>query len=76
MFFLLEVSGPFHSDLMKPAAENFKAILDEMTIENAKIPVIANVSATEMEDATEIKTKLIRTALFSGSMGAKCSKND
>ena len=27
---------------------------------NAKIPVIANVSATEMEDASEIKTKLIQ----------------
>ena len=56
----LEVSGPFHSGLMKPAAENFKAILDEITIDNAKIPVIANVSATEMEDATEIKTKLLQ----------------
>ena len=56
----LEVSGPFHSGLMRPAAENFKAILDEITIKNAKIPVIANVSATEMEDATEIKTKLLQ----------------
>ncbi len=58
MSFHLEVSGPFHSELMKPAAENFKAILDEITIENAKVPVIANVSATEMENAAEIKTKL------------------
>jgi [acyl-carrier-protein] S-malonyltransferase len=56
----LEVSGPFHSELMKPAAENFKAILDEITIHHAKVPVIANVSATEMESASEIKTKLIQ----------------
>lgn len=55
----LQVSGPFHSELMKPAAENIKIVLDEMTIENAKIPVIANVSASVMESATEIKTKLI-----------------
>ena len=31
-----------------------------MTIENATIPVIANVSATAMEDATEIKKNLFQ----------------
>ncbi|WP_071395370.1 ACP S-malonyltransferase [Bacillus tuaregi] len=55
----LEVSGPFHSALMKPAAEKLKAVLDEMDIKDAKIPVIANVSAREMTDASDIKEKLI-----------------
>ncbi|WP_394232562.1 ACP S-malonyltransferase [Niallia oryzisoli] len=55
----LEVSGPFHSELMKPAAEKLKAVLDEMDISDARVPVIANVSATEMTAASEIKEKLI-----------------
>lgn len=56
----LEVSGPFHSELMKPAAESLQGVLNDMTIVDAKIPVIANVSATEMEQAAEIKDKLIQ----------------
>lgn len=55
----LVVSGPFHSELMKPAAEKFKGILDEIPVNNAKIPVIANVSATEMTSSSEIKSRLI-----------------
>lgn len=55
----LEVSGPFHSVLMKPAAEKLEAVLNEMTIEDAKIPVIANVTAKPMSLASEMKGKLI-----------------
>jgi len=55
----LEVSGPFHSVLMKPAAEKFNVVLSQIQIGNAKIPVIANVTASEMTEATEIKEKLI-----------------
>lgn len=56
----LEVSGPFHSELMKPAAEKLKAVLDEMDIQDAKVPVIANVTAGEMVQADDIKDKLIQ----------------
>ncbi|PAE21355.1 [acyl-carrier-protein] S-malonyltransferase [Bacillus sp. 7504-2] len=55
----LEVSGPFHSSLMKPASAKLAAVLDEVKIEKATIPVIANVSATEMVEPSEIKNKLI-----------------
>ncbi|WNS77133.1 ACP S-malonyltransferase [Bacillus sp. DTU_2020_1000418_1_SI_GHA_SEK_038] len=55
----LVVSGPFHSELMKPAAEKFKGILDEIEVKNAEIPVIANVTADEIISAEEIKEKLI-----------------
>lgn len=55
----LEVSGPFHSELMKPAAESLRGVLNDMTIVDAKIPVIANVTATEMRQAVEIRNKLI-----------------
>ena len=55
----LEVSGPFHSQLMKPAAEKFRGILDEIEIKDAKVPVIANVTASEMTSASEINGRLI-----------------
>jgi [acyl-carrier-protein] S-malonyltransferase len=55
----LEVSGPFHSALMKPAAEKFAAVLDELTLKDAEIPVIANVTAEPIHDQEEIKTKLV-----------------
>jgi len=55
----LQVSGPFHSSLMKPAAEKLAKVLDELTIEDAAVPVIANVSATEVTEAAQIKANLI-----------------
>ncbi|WP_368504033.1 ACP S-malonyltransferase [Alkalihalophilus sp. As8PL] len=55
----LQVSGPFHSSLMKPAADKLAAILDELTISDASIPVISNVTAKEQTNADEIKVKLV-----------------
>lgn len=56
----LNVSGPFHSRLMEPAAEKLKKELDKIDIRKANIPVIANVSASEMTEPDDIKHKLIR----------------
>jgi [acyl-carrier-protein] S-malonyltransferase len=55
----LEVSGPFHSSLMKPAASELRQVLDELDLKDARIPVIANVSANPMITAEEIKENLI-----------------
>ncbi|RDI47493.1 ACP S-malonyltransferase [Falsibacillus pallidus] len=55
----LQVSGPFHSSLMKPAAEKFGDVLGGIEVKNAGIPVVANVSAQPMSEATDIKEKLI-----------------
>lgn len=55
----LVVSGPFHSVLMKPAAEKFTDVLNQIGIHNAEIPVIANVTAKAITDSAEIKEKLI-----------------
>lgn len=56
----LEVSGPFHSSLMKPAAEKLRQVLNEIHIHEAKVPVVANVSATVMTNPDDIKEKLIK----------------
>jgi [acyl-carrier-protein] S-malonyltransferase len=55
----LNVSGPFHSSLMKPAAEKLGAVLDDLNIQTAVTPVIANVTALPVTDAKEIKERLI-----------------
>jgi [acyl-carrier-protein] S-malonyltransferase len=55
----LDVSGPFHSSLMQPAAEKFKDVLDGMNIVDAQIPVIANVMAEPITEANVIKEKLV-----------------
>lgn len=55
----LEVSGPFHSRLMKPAAEKFQTVLNNIEIKEAKIPVIGNVTAAEMTAPDEIRERLI-----------------
>jgi [acyl-carrier-protein] S-malonyltransferase len=60
----LEVSGPFHSSLMKPAANRLRDVLDQIQIREAKVPVIANVSASIMVNPDEIKENLI-TQLYS-----------
>ncbi|MFL6977462.1 ACP S-malonyltransferase [Bacillus inaquosorum] len=55
----LEVSGPFHSELMKPAAEKLKEVLDSCEVKDTDVPVISNVSADVMTDKADIKEKLI-----------------
>ncbi|MBP3038310.1 ACP S-malonyltransferase [Bacillaceae bacterium Marseille-Q3522] len=60
----LSVSGPFHSELMRPAAAKFAEVLQEVSIRNAEIPVISNVTGKEITNAKEIKDKLV-TQLYS-----------
>lgn len=55
----LDVSGPFHSVMMEPAAEQLRATLDSMEMRNASIPVIANVTADEVTDKQEINRLLV-----------------
>lgn len=55
----LEVSGPFHSSLMKPAAQKLEAQLNSINIQDAKVPVIANVTARPVTDGTQISSLLV-----------------
>lgn len=59
---ILPVSAPFHSTLMKPAAEKLAVELDKVTISDAKIPVVANVSAEILTKAGDIKASLVAQA--------------
>ncbi|MFD2760483.1 ACP S-malonyltransferase [Lentibacillus juripiscarius] len=56
----LNVSGPFHSGLMKPANEQFAKELDTIAFQDADIPVYANVTASPVTDQNSIKDLLLR----------------
>ncbi|WP_108669731.1 ACP S-malonyltransferase [Peribacillus acanthi] len=55
----LEVSGPFHSRLMEPAATKLRSVLDTINIQTANPPVISNVSAEPMSSPEDIKERLV-----------------
>lgn len=56
----LNVSGPFHSRLMKEANEEFEKSLNQVNLSDAEIPVYANVTGNAATDKNEIKDLLIK----------------
>jgi [acyl-carrier-protein] S-malonyltransferase len=58
----LPVSAPFHSSLMKPAAEQLKEKLAETAFAVPQIPVVNNIDVTVQSDAVAIRDALYRQA--------------
>ncbi|MDR1889304.1 MAG: ACP S-malonyltransferase [Zoogloeaceae bacterium] len=58
----LPVSAPFHSSLMRPAAEKLAAHLQTIQIETPRIPVINNVDVAVENDPERIRDALVRQA--------------
>lgn len=58
----LPVSAPFHSSLIRPAAEQLAVRLNELTLLAPKIPVINNVDVAIENDPVRIKDALVRQA--------------
>ncbi|WP_054940415.1 ACP S-malonyltransferase [Paenibacillus ihuae] len=56
----LEVSGLFHSSMMKEAAERLAAELKSITFNAPSVPVIVNVTASPVTDPEEIRELLVR----------------
>jgi [acyl-carrier-protein] S-malonyltransferase len=61
---LLPVSAPFHSSLMKPAAEKLKVKLADTPFHSPRIPVINNIEAS-----VESEPDRIRAALYEQAFG-------
>lgn len=55
----LAVSAPFHSPMMKPAADVMERALAEAEIKSPRFPVIANVTARPVTDPAEIRKLLV-----------------
>ncbi len=56
---LLDVSAPFHSPLMQPAADEMREALAEVTIRPPAVPVLANVTATQASEPETIRRLLV-----------------
>ena len=67
----LPVSAPFHSSLMKPAAEKLKAALEGVTLAAPQIPVVNNVDVAVESDPARIRDALYRQA-FSPVRWVEC----
>ena len=59
---LLPVSAPFHSSLMKPAAEKLKARLEDIDIAQPQIALVNNIDVAVETDADKIRDALYRQA--------------
>jgi [acyl-carrier-protein] S-malonyltransferase len=58
----LPVSAPFHSSLMKPAAERLRERLVSVTLMTPQVPVLNNVDVAVQTDADAIRDALYRQA--------------
>ncbi len=58
----LAVSAPFHSGLMKPAADRLKVRLAETPIRTPRIPVVNNIDVAVETDPERIRDALYRQA--------------
>lgn len=56
----LVVSGPFHSSLMKPAAQKLEDALRNVSFADASVPVVANVDARLYTEAASFVDVLVR----------------
>ncbi len=57
---MLQVSGPFHTGLMKPAADRLKEDLEKVAFRDPEFPVISNVTAAEIRSGAEARELLHR----------------
>ena len=58
----LAVSAPFHSSLMKPAAERLREKLATVTIEVPRIAIVNNIDVAAPSDAASLRDALYRQA--------------
>ena len=57
---MLDVSGPFHSSLLKGAGEKLKLELDKVDMKEPSVEVVSNVDASIHKDPDEIKSILVK----------------
>jgi len=56
---LLPVSAPFHCPLMKPAADAMRTALENIDLKTPRVPLVANVLASEVTNPADIKLRLV-----------------
>lgn len=56
----LQVSAPFHCEMMKPAEEKMEVFFKKIAFQNSKIPIIQNVHAKQEMSADTLKQNLVK----------------
>lgn len=56
----LDVSGPFHSELMRPASQSLSHVLSAAFLKDALVPVVSNVTAKSETNASQFQELLVR----------------
>ncbi|BAZ16106.1 malonyl CoA-acyl carrier protein transacylase [Calothrix sp. NIES-4071] len=56
----LNVSGAFHSPLMRAADNEYREVLESVEFQTARCPVLSNVEPTPSDDANELKQRLLK----------------
>mgnify|MGYP000884899934 FL=1 len=69
----LNVSGPFHSPLMKDAADKLKIELSKISKKDILMPIVCNVDAIPEQNKENIEDKLYRQ-MFSPVLWERCVK--
>jgi [acyl-carrier-protein] S-malonyltransferase len=69
----LNVSGPFHSPLMKDAAERLRKELEKIPGSDMAVPVVSNVDALPVQKSADVADKLYRQ-MFSPVLWEGCVK--
>lgn len=59
---ILPVSAPFHSSLLKPAADKLAAYLEKVDVSAPRIPIVNNVDVAQETDPKRIRDALARQA--------------
>ena len=57
---MLVVSAPFHCELMKPAAERLRPVLEELEFSDLSVPLVTNVDAEVIRSVGEARDALLR----------------
>jgi [acyl-carrier-protein] S-malonyltransferase len=70
----LNVSGPFHSPLMRPAAGRLKEEITQVVFSPMKVPVVSNVDAALNQDDNKVVDLLFRQ-MFSPVLWENCVRN-
>ncbi|MBI2866855.1 MAG: ACP S-malonyltransferase [Chloroflexi bacterium] len=56
----LQVSGAFHSVLMEPAVDGLQDAVEDMTIKDTAVPLVANTTARPITKADDLREELVR----------------
>lgn len=68
----LKVSAPFHTSMLKAAADNLGRELEQININDLEIPVVTNVTANYIENKNDVKelltTQVMKSVLWEDSI--------